>query len=281
MKHTLLSFIILVFCWTGSQAQVAINTNGANPATSSMLDVSSTNKGMLMPRMASSQRKAILNPEPGLLVYDTDRQTIYLFDGQKWRPMMAATEETAPLVSRYPVGARQGSEFGAAADIYNTYVAVGAPSDSAQGVICGAVYIYSRENNNWQQKVKLSPPNATSGEHFGTAVCLFGDLLAVGAPGKTINGATSRGAVYLFKRNGEVWDFYLCSLIQVEQPMIDLDPALLSQANMLRLGHHCRSMVEKPTQAVYIFSDRSVASGHINHLHMQAIRPTKQNLVQA
>src|SRR5215216_3898799 len=93
---------LMIFCFAvlyGS-SQVAINNNGNNPATTSMLDVSSTTKGMLIPRMTSAQRKAITNPEIGLLVYDIDRQTIYLFEGQKWKPMMTATESTAPLVSR-------------------------------------------------------------------------------------------------------------------------------------------------------------------------------------
>src|SRR5690349_646001 len=109
--------LCIVFSSSTMFAQVAINTNGNPAAASSMLDVSSTSKGLLLPRMTSSQRKSIPGPEVGLLVFDTDRQTIYFFDGQNWKPMMAATEETAPLVSRYPVGVRSGAEFGFAADI--------------------------------------------------------------------------------------------------------------------------------------------------------------------
>jgi hypothetical protein len=37
-----------------------------------MLDVKSTTKGMLVPRMTAAQRDAISNPANGLLIYCTD-----------------------------------------------------------------------------------------------------------------------------------------------------------------------------------------------------------------
>ena len=49
---------------------VAINTAGATGDSSSMLDISSTNKGLLIPRMSTSQIGAIVAPAKGLLVYD-------------------------------------------------------------------------------------------------------------------------------------------------------------------------------------------------------------------
>jgi hypothetical protein len=69
-------------------AQVAINTTGNNPSSSAMLDVSSTTRGFLMPRMTTVQRNAITDPEAGLFVFDLDKQTAYMFDGAIWRPMM-------------------------------------------------------------------------------------------------------------------------------------------------------------------------------------------------
>ena len=96
----------MIFCFTVlySSSQVPINNNGNNPPATSMLDVSSTTKGMLIPRMTSAQRKAIGNPEMGLLVYDTDRQTIYLFDGVNWKPMMFTIDGNLPPISRQPDG---------------------------------------------------------------------------------------------------------------------------------------------------------------------------------
>jgi hypothetical protein len=53
-------------------AQVGINSDGSNPDNSSMLDVKSITKGMLVPRMTLSQRNAIGSPASGLLIYQTD-----------------------------------------------------------------------------------------------------------------------------------------------------------------------------------------------------------------
>lgn len=188
------------------EAQVAINANGASPSPSSILDVSSTSKGMLMPRMTTTQRKAVANPEMGLLVFDIDRQTIYLFDGQKWKPMMTATESTAPLVSREPNGANDNAGFGRAADIYDNFVVVGAPTDSAKGITGGAAYIFEKENGNWKQRAKISAPNPQDGENFGSAVSITNDLVVVGSPKRTVGGQ-AQGAVYVFKRIGRVWNY--------------------------------------------------------------------------
>ena len=51
---------------------VGINANGAAPDPSAALDVSATNKGILIPRMTQNQRDDILAPTEGLLIYNTD-----------------------------------------------------------------------------------------------------------------------------------------------------------------------------------------------------------------
>ncbi|MEM1321847.1 MAG: right-handed parallel beta-helix repeat-containing protein [Bacteroidota bacterium] len=68
-----------IFCLTcflllglSLQAQIAINRNGAAPNPSAMLEVTSTNKGFLTPRMTATERAAIASPATGLLIYQTD-----------------------------------------------------------------------------------------------------------------------------------------------------------------------------------------------------------------
>ncbi|MEO1589543.1 MAG: hypothetical protein AAFS00_19855 [Bacteroidota bacterium] len=51
---------------------VAINENGADPDPAAVIDVSSTTKGMLIPRMTTDQRDDILIPVEGLMIYNTD-----------------------------------------------------------------------------------------------------------------------------------------------------------------------------------------------------------------
>jgi hypothetical protein len=67
------------------QAQVAINTDASTPDPSAMLDVKSTTKGVLIPRMSSVQRLAIAAGADGLMVYDTDTKSFwYYLGGTGW-----------------------------------------------------------------------------------------------------------------------------------------------------------------------------------------------------
>jgi hypothetical protein len=62
-----------------SQQNVSISDVPATPAPSSVLDVSSSSKGMLMPRMTTAQRNAIASPANGLLVFDTDVNCVMFY----------------------------------------------------------------------------------------------------------------------------------------------------------------------------------------------------------
>ena len=68
-------------------AQVGIGTTTPDP--SAALDVESTTGGMLVPRMNTSQRNAISTPANGLLVYDTDENSMYLFHSGSWNRIVS------------------------------------------------------------------------------------------------------------------------------------------------------------------------------------------------
>jgi len=64
---------------------VSISSSGAIADTSAILDVSSTTKGLLIPRMTAQQKAAIVNPATGLLVYQSDGDTgFYYYNGANW-----------------------------------------------------------------------------------------------------------------------------------------------------------------------------------------------------
>nr|NQU93993.1 hypothetical protein [Bacteroidota bacterium] len=68
-------------------SQIAINDNGTFPHESAMLDVQSSEHGLLIPRMLASQRDLISNPATGLMVYVTDMALFYYYDGSNWLPI--------------------------------------------------------------------------------------------------------------------------------------------------------------------------------------------------
>jgi hypothetical protein len=72
-----------------SSAQIGIGTN--NPNASAQLDISSTNKGLLPPRMSQIQRNVISSPANGLLVYQEDQNAgLYIYFANKWNKLDTA-----------------------------------------------------------------------------------------------------------------------------------------------------------------------------------------------
>lgn len=83
-----LIFYISIFLSTPIFAQLGINTDGANPEASAMLDVVSTDKGVLIPRMTEAQKNAIspAATAEALLIYQIDApKGFYYFDGSNWQ----------------------------------------------------------------------------------------------------------------------------------------------------------------------------------------------------
>lgn len=63
------------------------------PVASALLDIGSTSKGALIPRMTNTQMQAISSPANGLLVTNTDSANrIFLYDGSAWRGLSFTTE---------------------------------------------------------------------------------------------------------------------------------------------------------------------------------------------
>jgi hypothetical protein len=82
MKNLIFSMLFMLMGIDNFAQNIGIGTN--NPHASSLLDVSSTNRGLLAPRMTTAQRMAIAGPAKGLLVYDTDENALYHYNGSVW-----------------------------------------------------------------------------------------------------------------------------------------------------------------------------------------------------
>ncbi len=91
MKKLNRTLWILVFlaCYTSITAQVAITPDGSAPHASAMLDVKSTEKGILVPRMSSTQRSAVVSPAQGLLVYDLNTESFWFYSGTAWEELIS------------------------------------------------------------------------------------------------------------------------------------------------------------------------------------------------
>ena len=93
---TLLAAVVLT---ATTYAQVGIGTT--TPDASSALDITSTTKGLLIPRMTETQRDAISSPATGLMIYQTDGTVgFYYYNGSSWSEV-AATSKTYSVNTFY------------------------------------------------------------------------------------------------------------------------------------------------------------------------------------
>lgn len=58
---------------------VGINNDGSQPNSTAMLDIKSNSKGILIPRMTSAERLAIVSPATGLMVFDTETLSFWMY----------------------------------------------------------------------------------------------------------------------------------------------------------------------------------------------------------
>lgn len=73
----------------GPTGKVGIGT--ATPNDSSILDLTSSNAGFLMPRLTTTDMNNITSPAGGLQVYNTDEKCTFLYNGTNWRSLCART----------------------------------------------------------------------------------------------------------------------------------------------------------------------------------------------
>jgi hypothetical protein len=83
----LLSLIVFIIC-NGQGIGIGTNT----PSNSAVLDVTSTSKGLLIPRMTSAQRGAIVSPANGLMVYDITTSSFWYYNGAGWINMLSPAQ---------------------------------------------------------------------------------------------------------------------------------------------------------------------------------------------
>lgn len=97
-KFILLLFAIICIVSNNLTAQVSVNTDGSGPDGSAMLEVKSSDKGMLIPRMTAAEIAGIANQANGLIAYNTDDSRFYFYDGSagEWKEMSIASGTITP-----------------------------------------------------------------------------------------------------------------------------------------------------------------------------------------
>ena len=88
MVRSLLSLCLLLLY--GQLMAQGVGINNPTPHASALLDLTSTDKGLLVPRMTTAQRDGIPLPATSLLVYNTTNARFEFFNGSAWVPLVVS-----------------------------------------------------------------------------------------------------------------------------------------------------------------------------------------------
>jgi len=126
-----------------------------------------------------------------LVAPDAGAVRVFEWIGSSWVQVATLTDPDAGTLD----------EFGASVAIDGEVIAVGSPYDFTGAVGRGSVSVFRRVGGVWVHETKLLATGGAAGDHFGSAVDISGDTIAVGAPGM----GNESGAVAVFAPIGTAW----------------------------------------------------------------------------
>ena len=94
MKPTNILFTLILVLATSLASHAQVGIGPSSPNATAELDVSSTTKGFLPPRMTAAQRNAIATPAQGLMIYCTNcgaNGEAQLYNGTAWVNLVGGT----------------------------------------------------------------------------------------------------------------------------------------------------------------------------------------------
>lgn len=166
-KHVITGILLLASTFSYAQ-NVGINATGTAPDASAMLDVSATNKGLLIPRIAltgTTDATTIASPATSLLVYNTATAGsvtpgYYYNSGTPVSPVWTSFSTPSKFTVSFGAGNRQ--------------------MDNTPSPICGPNNISGNQNINYGDPATVAP----------TQKYYMGDAIFCAASNCTFNGLT-------------------------------------------------------------------------------------------
>ncbi|MBT5223853.1 MAG: hypothetical protein HOM19_00295, partial [Candidatus Marinimicrobia bacterium] len=169
-------------------AQVGVGTSSPNAAAA--LDVVSTSKGLVPPRMTAAQRNSISNPPAGLMLWCSDCGTdgqLQVYNGSEYTNIIGGSRLLTNVHSQ--IGGDIDGEatydysgWSASLSSDGTIVAIGAIQNAGNGSNAGHVRVYQYASSTWSQLGSDIDGEAAS-DNSGYSVSLSSDgtIVAIGA----------------------------------------------------------------------------------------------------
>ncbi|HMI79443.1 MAG TPA: hypothetical protein VK484_11665 [Ferruginibacter sp.] len=227
MKKIFLLYLTCLLASISHSYSQNIGIGTTTPNSSAMLDVQSTNKGMLVPRIALTSANAaspVTSPADALLIYNTATAGsginavipgfyYWSVSANRWSPISPTVSTVNPgygswadcsgnSVSEYhPFADENSYSFGVSVSISGNYAIIGDNKDGDKG----SASFYQFNGTNWVFMQKVTDATGDFGDWFGVSVSISGNYAIVGAVYDD-NGATSnQGSASIFQYNGTNW----------------------------------------------------------------------------
>ena len=98
------------------------------------------------------------------------------------------------------------ASFGVSVAVTGDTLLVGArDGDAARAARAGAAYVFVRSGTSWTEQARIRPADGATGDFFGSAVSVQGDVALVGAPRHSTSRGGNVGSAYLITRRGTSW----------------------------------------------------------------------------
>lgn len=109
MKKIMITVAFLLCHWIAAQSQVKIGDNPNSISPGSLLELESTSKALTLPRMSTVQMESIASPIPGMIVFNTDSNCIYLYkNNNAWASIIPASPDNSLQQATWPYKSNDG-----------------------------------------------------------------------------------------------------------------------------------------------------------------------------
>ncbi len=150
-------------------------------------------------------------------------------------------------------GGEWGDRAGWSVATDGTTAVVGAPNAEVEGVVTGAVWVYTRGGGAWVQQARLVAGDGAAEDGFGWSVAVDGDTVIVGSPDDQDRGTRS-GSAYVFLRGDEGWSLQQKLTAPLGGPYEHFGWSVALQADDALIGAWGDSTLGALTGAAYVFT---------------------------
>ena len=141
------TLLFLAFCLIADTARAQVGIGTATPSPNAVLDVSSTNKGLMLPRV--SDTLSVRNPSAGLMIFNRKTNSPAIHNGTRWNSL-------ATVAAALPAG-----------------------RDSVTYTISGGTYTAGTFDAATIQMRNTNPVVVTGGAGGGQGKALFSDVTLI------------------------------------------------------------------------------------------------------